>query len=102
MAAAPTTPKPLNALEQKVLAAIIEKVKPRLMQALEDAKAKLREALGPDALAAIDNAARYIEKVIAEGPPPLPAKLAELLMQAIAFVEFLGLRKPTTTAPAGG
>lgn len=83
--------KTLSPFEQKMLALLLEKLKPQIDAAVEGAKVKLRDAIGPEGLVSINKAVVEIEKIAVHGLPPLPPKLITALTDVVKVANALGL-----------
>lgn len=87
--------KPLSTFEQRMLALLLEKLRPMLDAAFERAKAKLREDLGPEGVTGAGKLGAGIDKLLREGLPPIPPKVTAYLAGAVALLGFVGLYQRT-------
>lgn len=79
--------KPLNALEQLVL----DRLRPKLMEAIEAAKAKFIAALGPDVVAKVGRALATVDQIASAGQIVVPAATCKALAGLVSLGAWIGL-----------
>lgn len=87
-------PKPLSSFERNLLASLWTKLRPRVDQAIEDAKDKLHDALGPKNVKAIAGLLDEADQVAVSGSFAVPAGVRKALSAVVAAGSWLGLAPP--------